>query len=1023
MNLNTFIQHHRKAVLLISLSLCIIGAYFTSHLPVAIFPDLFVPRIIITADSGDTPVPTMLANVTRPLENAVSGVPGLTKVLTTTQQGSTELDVNFSWNTDMAAALQRVQSDLAQAQPLMPSGTNISAERLNPSIFPVMGYSLYSSSVDSVVLRRVAFYQIRTRLLSVPGVQQVTVQGGDVPDYTVDVNPAALLSRGVTIGQVEDALARTNEVSSVGFYDRSYLRYNIMVSGLLKSADDVAHVTVSVKNRIPVAVGDVATVGQGVERRSGANSGDGHDAVLINIIKQPEGNTVAVADGVHAALKELIPTLPRGITYSCFYDQSQIVRESQASVTEAIVVGAVLALIVLVAFLGNARAAALVLIILPLTVLITFAAMRLLDQTINIMTLGAIAIALGLVIDDGIVVAENIFHEIESGKSRDDAISEGLHSITPAMIGSTLTTVAAFIPLTFLTGVTGQFFGPLAKVMISALLISLVLSLVLLPLLAAYIMPLRVVSKKVDDGIPSGWFGALDRLYGRALTWSLGRTRIIITVLIPLALGVGWLFTHLQTGFFPEFDEGGFILDYKTPDGTSLEETNRACKQVEEILAHTPEIAAWSRRTGTQLGFDITPLNQGDFSVRLSPAPRRDVTEIIDGLRDKIETRVPSMQVDFSQILQDNVGDIAGSPQPIEVKIFGEDESTLERLAHDVDGAVMSVPGVVDDSDGIVGSGPEVDINVDTAKAQRFGLTTDDITQAANAAIQGVEPTAIQSGSETYGVRVELQRIGTTIDPNYLPDVPVASPVTGGMVPLSSLANLTIRPGTPQITRENQRQMVVVTAGLSGRDLGSAVRDIRSKVAREVTLPEGYTIEYGGLYQSQQESFGQLALVLLTAVLLVFTLLIIQLKSIRQSFALFLAAILSLSGVVIGLTITGVPLNISSFTGAILIVGIVTENGIVLFDYFNYLRRTDRVMVPTELMVEAGKKRLRPILMTTAGAILALLPLALGVGAGAAMQRPLAIAVIGGLTISTVFTLIVAPVLYIMMLGRRDRPA
>jgi multidrug efflux pump subunit AcrB len=503
------------------------------------------------------------------------------------------------------------------------------------------------------------------------------------------------------------------------------------------------------------------------------------------------------------------------------------------------------------------------------------------------------------------------------------------------------------------------------------------------------------------------------------LRWSLQHQAIILVLLVPVAVGGFLIAGRLQTGFFPDFDEGGFILDYQMPDGTSLAESSAVTHQIEEVLAHTPEVAAWSRRTGAQLGFDITTQNVGDMSVRLRQNRTRNIDAVMDDVRTQVDAEYPEAQADFHQILQDNIGDIAGSPSPVEIKIFGPDESELESIATQVDTVITKVPGVVDDFDGIVHSGPETVVNVDSARAQRYGLTTDDVTLAAQAALQGVEPTSVQEGDEAVGVRVQLAGPPGVLDAKSLANIRVDSPATGGSVALGQVADIVRRPGTALVTRENQRGMIAVTADLSGRDLGSATSEIQRDVARDITLPQGYSIEYGGLYESQQESFAELGLVLLVAVILVFTLLVVQFHSLRQSLALLAAALLSLFGVVTALWITQTPLNIASFTGAIMIVGIITENGIVLFEFYNRLRTASPGSDVVVLMIQAGRQRLRPILMTTLGAILALWPLALGIGAGAAMQKPLAIAVIGGLSISIFFTLIVAPVLYVAMEAHR----
>ena len=743
MGLSAFVQHYRKAILLLTVLLCLGGFYASQALPVAIFPDLTAPRIIVSADAGDTPIPTVLANITRPLENAVAGVPGVARVHSLTQRGGDELDVNFNWGTDMASTLQQVQARIATVQAALPPGTNVTAERLNPSVFPVMGYSLYSKTVSQQELRRLALYTLRPRLLRVPGVREIAVQGGDTPEFLVELNPTALLARGVSASDVENALAKNNEINAVGHYEQSFLRYQILVSGLFSTTKDIANVTVAVKDRVPVTVGEVGTVRQSVEAHTVEASGDGRPAVLLNIIKQPTGNTVQVSDGIKKALAEAAPLLP-DVTVTSFYDQADIVIGSQHSVIEALILGGALALVVLMFFLGNLRTAAIVLIILPLTVVITFALMKLLGQTMNIMTLGALAVALGLVIDDGIVVVENMFHELESGKERPEAIAAGLKAITPAMIGSSLTTMAAFLPLTFLNDLTGQFFGPLSLVMIATLAVSLALSLLLTPILAGWLLPPRAEApaKKPSFGARilgffPRQFDRIVRVYSRVLGWCLRRRAVVLLLLLPLIFGTYFLYNRIETGFFPEFDEGGFVLDYQLPAGTSLAESSKVAGQIEAVLAHTPEVAAWSRRTGAQLGFDITTENRGDMSVRLKSDRTRGIDEVMDDVRTQVTAKFPAADVDFHQTLQDNIGDIAGSPNPVEVKIFGPDQATLETLAQQVDGVLAKLPYIVGDVSGVVHSNPEAVLNINTDRAQRYGLTADDITQAADGRLAG----------------------------------------------------------------------------------------------------------------------------------------------------------------------------------------------------------------------------------------------------------------------------------------------
>ncbi|MCW3096739.1 MAG: Cation/multidrug efflux pump, partial [Chthonomonadaceae bacterium] len=988
-------------------------------------------RITIAGQAGDNPIQTTLGQLTRPLEAAVSTVPGVSRVRSTTARGSVSLDVTFADGTDMQLALQRVQSLIAPVQTTLPPGSSVTAAVLNPSIFPIMGYSLTSNKVDLVALRQTALYTLRPRLVRLPGVAQIRVTGGNIPEFQVSVRPLELQARGLTMQDVVDALAKSNSIVSVSQFDRSYQRYEVLVSGLLQNPDDIRRVVIATKNRAPILVSDVADVRASVQKPTILATGDGKPGVILNVIKQPDANTLQVADEVHQTLQSLTSSLPTGVTLSRFYDQSEIVAQSETSVVESIVVGGILALIVLVLFLGNMRVATVVLIQLPLTLLITFSLMRLLGQTLNIMSLGALAIAMGMVIDDGIVVVENIYHELEQGRTRREAVAAGMQGITPALVGSSLTTMVTFLPLTFLAGVTGQFFAPLALVMIATLAVSLALALVFTPLISGYILPSRAVPHSQEAAVPHkksafeailGFFpGLFDRaagFFGRVLLACIRYRVVVLLFSIGSLIGGYFLYSHLATGFFPEFDEGAFVIDYILPAGTSLNETDRTCREVEALLGKTPDIASWSRLTGalSGSGLELTEQNQGDILVRLQPQRNRTAGEIMDDVRKQIEASHPTFQVDMIQILQDGIGDIAGSPSPIEVKIFGADTATLGDLAHKAGAIIAQTPGVVDENDGIVESGPELIVKVDNRRASQAGLTTDAITTAAAGALRGTIATTVQQGEIGIGVRVQAdtaQAYGTDMT-QALPNIPVAVPGSA-RVPLRSVARVSIVPGSPQVTREDQQMMVAVTARLQNRDLGSAVKDVQARLHKQLVLPPGYRIEFGGLYASQQQSFAQLATVLVITVLLVSTMLLIQLREFGQTFSLLIAAILSLVGVMLGLYLTHTPLNLSSFTGTIMVVGIITEDGIVFFEVVNHLRKAHPEHSVVETVMEARRLRLRPILMTILAAILALLPLALGIGAGAAMQKPLAIAVIGGLIASTVYTLLVAPTCYIAL--------
>jgi CzcA family heavy metal efflux pump len=1017
MNIYRWIQHHVRLVVLIVGSLCILGGYLSTRLPVAIFPTLQIPRIIIAAEGTDAPAQTILIGVTKPIEEAVSTVPGLLLVQSQTVRGSAGFTLTFADGTDMDTTLQLVNSRVSQLQTSFPPGITVTAEKLNPTVFPILDYSLTSDTKSLAELKQLAITTIRPRIARVPGVARVLVNGGDVAEMQVTIRPEELASHQISLSQVEEAIGKSNAVSAVGSYENQYIQHLVLVSGLLTDADSIKKIVVDVKNRIPVTVGDVATVSEGVERRTVIATGGGKEAVLLNIIRQPDGNTVEVAQGVDQELASLKKQLGAGITITPFYDQSEIVTESEGSVVEAIAVGGLLALIVVAMFLRNSRSAFVTMAMLPLTLLLVFVALGLMKMSLNIMTLGAIAIALGLVLDDGIVVVEHIFAQLEEGHSKHHAVMHGLREILPAMFTSSAASIAAFLPLTLLPGVTGDFFAPLAKTLAVTLLISLVLSVTVVPLLAGWVFPRHLLKASKEQHKEK----FTDRVYGKLINFCLKRRGLVMLALLPAILISYFVFQKLETGFMPEFDEGAFVLDYRMPPGTTLQETDRVLKQMETVLGTTEGVQTWSRLTGalSGSGLEITDQNQGDILIRLKKGKRPAMDEVMADVRKQFQQTVPNADIDLVPILGDLIGDLAGAPSPIEVKVFGPDVNTLKDLTEEVGKRVSATKGVVDEADGIIESGPEVVVKVDPERAAQLGLSTDTITAATQGAMQGDSVGTIWKGDIVEPIRVRYPYARQRTE-QMLSDLAIASP-TSQLIPLTSVATISTLPGSPQLNRENERLVFSVTSRLDpNTDLGSGVKAVQKSLA-SLTLPPGYSIEYGGLYKSQQESFNALKTVLVVAAILVFGMLVLAFRSLRIAIALLVAAVLSLFGVLLALYITKTPLNISSYTGAIMIVGIVTENGVLLFYEFQRERNLNQEASVEELLSSAGKARLRPILMTICAAILTLFPLALGIGAGAAMQKPLAVAVIGGLTLSMFFTLVVAPVLYASLSHIRHR--
>jgi CzcA family heavy metal efflux pump len=1002
-SVSAFAIRHPKAVQFSAVVLCIAGAWAVHSLPVAILPDITFPRLVLIAEAGDRPARMMTVDVVRPLEEAIAPVPGVTKIRSKTQRGATEISVDFRWGTDMLIAQQLVDSRVNEVRPDLPSGTVIAIERMNPTVFPVLGLSLRSEATPQTELWNLATYVVRPRLMRVPGVRDAVVQGGRVPEIAVDIDPRRLTAYHLSLPEVEQALAEANIVTSVGRMDRRFQQYQVIVSGQLADTATVGETVVSNRGGVPVYLRQIADIHRSVEDQTTVVTADAKESVLVSIVRQPEANTIAVADAVQREMSQIRPLLPAGISVQTFYDQSVLVHEAVGSVRDAVLIGAALSVVVLFLFLGNVRATLMTILILPATLLIGFLLMRAARLSLNLMTLGALAVGIGLVIDTAIVVVENVVRHLGHHPTRTEAVHEATEEVAVPLVSSTLTTIVVFLPLMLLTGVTGAFFTGLAVTLTIALAVSLVIALLVSPTLCATY--LRVRPEGADHG---PLLDRVIRLYERTFHVALRRPWLVPVGIAAVLLLTVPMAKALRTGFMPEMDEGSFVLDYLTAPGTSLAESDRVLRQVERILKDTPEVSETSRRTGTEMGFFITEPNSGDFTVMLKPGRRRNIEDVMADLRERIAREVPGVDVDFVQVLQDLIGDLAGAPAPVQVRIFGESQAELNAVAARLATKLENIPGLVDVKSGIVESGPELVVRVDPSKAGRAGMTATTVAEQAEGAMFGDVPTHLLEGDREVGVRVRFPAAWRS-DTAELSALPIRTP-SGSTLPLRAFGRVEVVPGTTETDREDQRRLLSVTGRLEARDLGSVMRDVKGMM-QDAELPAGISYALGGQYESQKESFRGLVVVLVLAVLLVFAVMLFQFESFLAPTVILLIMPLSLFGAVLALWVTGTALNVSSFMGAIMLVGIVVKNGILLLDQAQ--KGEAEGLAIEAAVLRAGRIRLRPILMTTLTAIWALVPLALGIGAGAAMQKPLAVAVIGGLALSTVFTLLLAPLMYV----------
>jgi CzcA family heavy metal efflux pump len=1018
-SLGRFATVHARAIVFIVIALCLGGVYAALAMPSSVFPQTNFPRVVILVDSGVMPADEMMARVTRPIEEAMKDIPGAVSVKSGTARGSAEVNVFFTWDVDMIQSELYVLGRLSQIRSTLPPAAQTNVFRLTFSAFPILGVSLTSRTRNITELWEKARYEIKPRFLRIPGVARVDIVGGRTPEYQIVVDVTRLGALHLSLPQITDALEKTNVVQSVGFHEENNTLYLALVDGRVHSIQDIEALTIAAGDGHPIRIRDFAQVVPGPEPAFNKVTADGVDAVLLNIRSQADGSTLRIADGLKEEIKQLRRELPPDTKIAFFYDQSLLVRESVGGVWEAILFGLALSVAILYLFLRNWGTTIVATLVIPVTVLFTMLAMKLAGMSFNLMTLGGIAAAIGLVVDDAIVVVEAIYTKMGEGRSRVEAVEEAIGEIFVPLVGSTLTPVVVFIPLAFLQGLTGVFFRALAMTMVVALLTSLVLAVTLTPTLAAWIIRVRPGEKThEEDDAPKrgGFLGLRTRLYEAAMRAALGHPWLTVGVSGLILLTGAVLYQRLDSDFLPEMDEGAFVIDYHSPPGTSLSETNRALLQSEEILRATPEVESYSRRTGARLALALAEPNTGDFLVKLKPARKRATQVVIGELRKKFNAAEPVIHWEFPGILGDLIGDLMWAPKPIEIKLFSSDTELLKRKAPEIEALIKKVPGVVDTFDGLVVAGPSIILRVRADDAQRFGMDADDVARAVNTAVLGQVASSVLQGDRVMNIRVRvdpgrIDRIAT------LRELPMRAP-SGNVVLLSQVADIREEAGQLELRREDLRQDVAVTARLEGRDLGSAMDEIRAKLGKEISLPPG-TIEYGGLYQQQQESFKNLLLVLVAAIVLVFTVLLIEFRSYLEPLAILFGSVLALFGSVAALWVTHTSLNVISFLGAIIGVGIVAKNGILMLDLVEHLRAEG--MSLEDAVIRSGRRRLRPVLMTSMAGALGMLPLAYGIGSGADMLKPLAIAVIGALLFSDMLSLVATPtVYYLMKRGRAD---
>ncbi|HFX17849.1 MAG TPA: efflux RND transporter permease subunit, partial [Flavobacteriales bacterium] len=985
---------YKSPIAIILLLILVLGGYAYKTLNTSLFPNVTFPKIKIIADNGSQPVDKMMVTVTKPLENAIKRVENLKLIRSVTSMGSCEISAFMDWGSDIDVDKQRLESRINQIKNDLPPNVQITVEKMNPSILPVMGYSLQSDTKNQVELKMIGEYIVKPYLSRIDGVAAVEVIGGKTKEYHVILNQKKLSALKLTPQSIIDAIQQTGFIKSNGYtvdYKRLYLT---VTDASIKNKKQLENLVIFDDAKRKISLKDIADIKISEKTEYIKINADGKNVPLIAVLKQPNSNLIKVADKVSRDVTALNKILPKGVQLVKYYNQAEFVGDSLKSIIDVLWIGLLLAIVVVMIFLRSLKASSVLLVTIPVTLGLTFLIMKVLGYDLNIMTIGAIAAAIGLIIDDAVIIVEQIHrtHEEFPKEKPTVLVGKAIKFLFPAMISSSLSTIVIFLPFILMTGVAGAYFKILTQTMIITLAVSFLVTWLGLPVI--YLL----FSKKKPKEIQ------VHHLKERKWVRFFIERPVFSYVFILLSiLSVVFVLPKLKTGFLPQMDEGSIILDYNSPPGTSLEETDRMLSEVDAILDKIPEVKAYSRRTGTQMGFFITEPNRGDYLIELKKKRNKTTEEVTDDIRLKVEASIPALTVDFGQVITDMLGDLMSSVQPIEIKIFGTDHQKLQELSQLVAQKVENVKGTADVFDGIVIAGPMLQIHPKENILKQYGLSANDLQMQIQTYLDGTVAGSILEKEQLTDIRV-LQANYSKIPIERLKRAKIAIK-TGDYLPLSTFADFTMKGGVSEIERENLQSMGVVTARLNNRDLGSVMKDIKTALA-QIQLPPSYQIVYGGSYAEQQKSFNELLMILILGGILVFIVILFMFRHFLLSLIVIFISVLGISGSVLALYLTHTPLNVGSYTGIIMIIGILGEASI--FTIYLFLAEIKK-MGKEEAVIYSISARLRPKLMTAISAIVALTPLALGIGTGAQMHQPLAIAVIGGFVFALPLLLIVLP--------------
>ena len=1016
--MKNYYQILKKPILLVGILIFIAGVFSFTQMKTNLFPEVQFPRISIIIDAGQLPIDRMMISVTQPIESAVKKVNGVRLVKSSTSRGSATVEVYFDWGLDIYALKPQLESRINEIKNFLPPDVNISAEVMNQSLFPVYGYTLENPNKTDVDLKDIANVIVRPAFSQVEGISNVIIRGGRSKEFVIAPNPTKMTALGIVPQDIITAFDNNNFVSSAGLlpdYNRMYLT---LLDTRVQDIEQLNNTIIKNINGRIIKLKDIAEIKLEEQQEFVKINANGNNAVLVDLVKQPGVNLTDFADNIEQKAREIQKLLPKGYTLKPYYNQSAFVKESVDGTMKTIYEGLLLAFLVIILFLRSWRSSLVVLLTIPVTVAFSFLVLYLVGITINIMSLGAIAASVGLIIDDAIVIIEQIYknHEDFPEKSRYQVVQMSIKFLFPAMLASSLSTIVIHFPFRLMSGLAGSFFRILSDTMQLTMVVSFLVTWLLLPVFHI-IVGYEAPKTKKKPKQKTLW-----------LAWFFNKPAISVAFVLMLLFAGYFASTKLETGFLPELDEGSIVLDYYSPPGTNIEETDRLCKEMEKVILANPNVESYSRRTGIRMSFRSHPANEGDYSIQLKHNRTKSTEEVINDLRHDISAKIPVLNIEFGQRIADLLGDLIGKAQPIEVKIFGDDYKKLQAIADQCHKVMDSIPGIVDIDDGLVPEGPALIFTPKQDKLALYNIDLSNFDTQLKAIIEGIpvgrsakiptpnpDQAAMTSGlqigdiQEGQQMRRVIMRFVDFADNDlevlkkqaiFLPD--------GTTRPLSFFCDIKTQMGDVIENRENLKPVIILTSRLENLDLGTAISKLKTEFAKKIDLPPTYQIKYGGAYAQQQKSFKELMMILILATLLVFVVLMFIFKRWLVSILILFVSLLGISGSMILLYIFNIPLNVSSYTGLIMIVGIIAENAIfTVYQYFKDLENNDKDFA----VKNAIHLRLRPNLMTALSAILALIPLAIGLGIGAQMQQALAIAVIGGFIVALPLLFIVLPTL------------